>query len=339
MITVKKHGILMQKTENEFENKAVLNPAIYQEGETLHMFYRGVRADDVSSIGYAKLNGHSNIVERTSKPILYPTEVYESHGIEDPRIVFFEGKYYMFYTAYNGTSALIAYAESGDLMNWEKKGIISSVMSYSHAKQYMTQSKIKEDYYLFEAYLRDSHGQDVLVWDKDAFIFPERINGKIAFVHRILPDIQIAYVDSLSQLKNQDFWINHFKTLGDNVLMEGIYAHELRNIGGGVPPIKTPQGWLMIFHSVRAVNSKKAYAASAALCDLNDPKKILGRTSEPIFEPTEPYEIEGTVNDVVFPTGAAIFGKELYIYYGAADSCICLCSLNLDELMSELLNV
>lgn len=338
MVSVKKHGVVLDKTSNNFENESVLNPAVYQDGNTLHMFYRATEKGGRSTIGYAKFEGPTTLVERKTEPIISPTEVYEASGVEDPRIVRFEDKFYMFYTAFNGKSSVVAYAVSEDLMTWEKKGIISSMMSYSQAREYMKRAKLKDDYFLFEAYIRFMNGEDVLVWDKDAFIFPERINGKIAFVHRILPDMQIAYVDSFYKLKNQDFWINYFQNMRDHILMEGMYAHELRNIGGGAPPIKTDKGWLLIFHSVRELNSMKMYSASAALCDLTNPQKILGRTSEPLFIPTEVYELAGVVNNVVFPTGTAIFDDTLYIYYGAADLYIAVASVKLSELLNHLLH-
>ena len=93
----------------------------------------------------------------------------------------------------------------------------------------------------------------------------------------------------------------------------------------------------MIFHYVEDSNKGKIYHASAALLDKRDPRKVIGRLKEHLFSPTEDYEKFGDVNNVVFPTGTAIFGDRLYIYYGAADKRIAAVSVNLHKLLHELL--
>ncbi|MBA7538111.1 hypothetical protein ES705_30385 [subsurface metagenome] len=105
MVIVRRERVLLEATENEFENQAVLNPTVVQQGDTLHMFYRAVKEGNYSSIGYCKLEGPLNIVERRNSPILFPEHDYEIHGTEDPRIVFLDDTYYMFYTAYDGRNA------------------------------------------------------------------------------------------------------------------------------------------------------------------------------------------------------------------------------------------
>ena len=89
---------------------------------------------------------------------------------------------------------------------------------------------------------------------------------------------------------------------------------EMLKVGAGPPPVKTKHGWLLIYHGV---NESHVYRAGAALLDLNDPSKVLGRTKRPILEPKEPYEKYGDVNNVVFPTGACIMDGKLLVYYGA----------------------
>jgi len=87
MLQVIKQGILFEKTPIEFENSGVLNPAIIQEGNMLHVFYRAVSFNNYSTIGYCKLEGPSKIVKRNKAPIIVPEFEYESHGVEDPRII------------------------------------------------------------------------------------------------------------------------------------------------------------------------------------------------------------------------------------------------------------
>ena len=87
MITIKKEGVILEKNANAFENEAVSNPGILQEGNTVHIFYRAVRKGNYSTIGYCQLDGPLKVVQRNETPLLSSEFDYESHGIEDPRIV------------------------------------------------------------------------------------------------------------------------------------------------------------------------------------------------------------------------------------------------------------
>ena len=106
-------------------------------------------------------------------------------------------------------------------------------------------------------------------------------------------------------------------------------------VGAGPPPIKTRIGWLIIYHGV---SREKVYRAGAAILDLHDPSKIIGRTKTPILEPKEPYEKFGDVNNVVFPTGACVVDNDkLFVYYGAADKVCCLATADLNYLLDHIL--
>ncbi len=189
MVKIRRECVLLEPSENEFENQAVLNPTVVQQGDTLHMFYRAVKEGNYSSVGYCKLEGPLKIVERRNSPVLFPEHDYERHGCEDPRVVLLDGTYYMFYTAYDGKNALVAYATSNDLKVWEKHGIISAKIKYDEAGHFFHLSKLKEKYHFFISYYKDIVGEDVLLWEKDTFIFPKKFNNKFALIHRVLPDI------------------------------------------------------------------------------------------------------------------------------------------------------
>jgi len=92
----------------------------------------------------------------------------------------------------------------------------------------------------------------------------------------------------------------------------------------------------MIYHAVEDSNSGKVYHASAALLNKRNPQKVIGHLKRPLFSPTEGYEIYGDTSNVVFPTGTAMFNNRLYIYYGAADKRIAVASVDLNELLDEL---
>ena len=114
MLEVKKEGVLLTKTELEFENEGVLNPAVIREGDSVHIFYRAVRKGNFSSIGYCRLDGPLTIAERWNKPFMIPEFEYESHGVEDARIVKIDGLFYITYTGYDGVTARGALATSED---------------------------------------------------------------------------------------------------------------------------------------------------------------------------------------------------------------------------------
>ncbi|MEK7341283.1 MAG: pesticidal protein Cry7Aa, partial [Candidatus Binatota bacterium] len=330
---------MLESSENGFDNQAVLNPACIEVGGTTHLFYRAVRRGDmVSSIGYCQLEGNT-VVKRSDKPVLFPEHDYEKLGIEDPRIVFLDGIYYLFYTVYDGKNALFAYATSPDLIGFTKHGVISPRITYAEAARLFGFSKTRmiERYFFFDAFTRDRAGDGILLWEKDAFIFPKKINNRFALVHRVLPGIQVIYFDDFKQLTD-DYWRDYLRNLGDYVMLDPEYRFESRNIGGGCPPIETKDGWLLIYHAVEDSRRGRIYHAAAALLDPAEPVKVIGRLKKPLFSPSEPWEKQGDVNNVVFPTGAVVKEGRLTLYYGAADKLIAAKSMDLQELVSALKN-
>ncbi|MDP1884628.1 MAG: pesticidal protein Cry7Aa [Candidatus Moranbacteria bacterium] len=336
MVQVKDEGIILQATDLPFENEAVFNPTCIEANGITHMFYRAVRKGDlVSSIGYCQIDENGKAVNRFDHPILVPEHDFEKKGIEDPRIVFLDGIYYLFYTVYDGKNAMIAYATSEDLAHFGKRGIISAQFTYDEAEDLFRQSKVRERYQMFESVLKDRAGKDVFLWEKDAFIFPKKFNGKFALIHRILPGIQIAYFNSFSEL-NDDYWRKYFVELAKYIILDPKYEFESYKIGGGAVPIETEDGWLLIYHAAEDSKYGKIYHASAALLDLKNPLKVLGRLKEPLFSPKASWEKSGVTNNVVFPTGAVVKDGRIYIYYGAGDKLIAAKSVDLMELLIEL---
>ena len=334
MVAVKNEGIILEKTSLRFENKGVFNPACIQVNGITHMFYRAINQNDISSVGYCQIV-NNKVVKRLKQPVLFPEYDYEKKGVEDPRITLLEGIYYLFYTAYDGKNALIAYATSKDLINFTKQGLISPKISYDEAEDIFRGSKVRERYTMFEMFYKEKLGKDILLFEKDASLFPQKINHKFALLHRILPGIQIIYFNSFSEL-TKEHWRNYLRNLGDFIVLDPLFWFENRNIGGGCPPIETKDGWLIIYHAVDDTPFGKVYHASVALLDLKNPLKVLGRLKEPLFSPKAPWEKSGVTNNVVFPTGAVVRDKRLYIYYGAADKLIAAKSVNLEELLTQL---
>jgi len=339
MIKVKKEGILLSKTDLEFENEGVLNPAAIREGDSVHMYYRAVRRGNYSSIGYCRFDGPMTIAERWDRPILAAQFDYEEHGIEDPRIVKIDDLYYLTYTAYDGLNALGALATSKDLFHFEKQGIIVPTITYTEFAKLVGESKkVREDYYRDHKFYRQDYDPDkVLLWDKNVVFFPRRINGNLVFLHRVRPGIQLVSVKSLKDL-TKEFWRDYFLNMQDHIVLEPIFPHESLYTGSGCAPIETEHGWLLIYHGAELTSKGLVYSAcAAALMDLNDPLKEIARLPYALFSPEYEWELKGDVNNVVFPTGTALFGDTLYIYYGAADSLIACASVSISALLNELL--
>ena len=334
MLKIKDEGIILEKTDLPFENKGVLNPACIKVNGITHMFYRAINKQKISSIGYCQL-ADNKIIKRFDRPILSPRYNYEKRGVEDPRIVFLDGLYYLFYTAFDGQNALVAYAVSKDLINFSKKGLVSPKITYDEAEDIFRESGVEKKYILFEQIYKKRMGHDVLLWEKDACLFPKKIRGKFALMHRVLPGIQIMYFDDFSDL-TYEYWRKYLKRLSHYIILNPKFQFENRNIGGGCPPIETEEGWLLIYHAVGFFQRKRTYHAGAALLDLNNPTRVLGRLRRPLFSPKSAWEKTGITKNVVFPTGAIVQDKTLYIYYGAADTKIGVKSLKITDLLKEL---
>ena len=339
MIHVKKEGVLLWKTTLGFENEGVLNPAIIKEGNTVHVFYRAVSKGNYSSIGYCKLDGPLTVDERSDIPLVFPQFDYESHGIEDPRIVKIGDLYYLSFTAYDGINALGALATSTDLKNWTRIGLIVPQVTFDEFN-HLAGSKIpiNEKYLRYNEHeqMHEKLGKKILLWDKNVIFFPRKINEKLYFLHRIRPDIQIASVTELTEL-TAEFWQNYFLHFEEGIVLCPKHDHEVSYIGGGCPPIETEAGWLLIYHGVHDTVKGYVYSACAALLDLNEPQKEISRLPYPLFKPQLEWELKGEVNNVCFPTGTALFEDTLYIYYGAADEQIACASVSFSALIKELL--
>lgn len=341
MIKVKKEGVLLSKTDLEFENEGVLNPAAIRVGNDVHMFYRAVSMGNHSTIGYCRLHGPNKIVERMESPLIVPEYDFESHGVEDPRIVKIDDLFYLTYTAYDGLNARGALATSKDLKSFKKHGIIVPPITYAEfVYRAETSGKVHVKYYRNQKfyYQKADPEKKIMLWDKNVIFFPRRIKGQLVFLHRIRPGIQIVFINYLQDL-TPDFWKQYFLNFQDHILLDPSFSHESSYIGGGCPPIETEKGWLLIYHGAEETDHGIVYSAcAAALLDLENPAKVLARLPYALFAPEFMWERRGEVNNVVFPTGAALFGDTLNIYYGAADSCIALATVSLSALLAELIS-
>ncbi|MCG3155952.1 MAG: 1,4-beta-mannosyl-N-acetylglucosamine phosphorylase [bacterium] len=294
------NAVLEPIKENAWESQAVFNPAAIREGEHVLMIYRAVEGDNYSTLGYAKLDRSGKILERWPEPILRREASHEKRGIEDPRIAEFDGRYYLVYVAYDGVTVRTCLASTTDFKRIEKHGIIIPDL-----------------------------------WDKDAMLFPELVKGKLILMHRLEPNIQLAFFNDMEHLlkPEKDYWEKHVAALDKYTAMRPQFWWEAKKIGGGAPPIPTKEGWLVIYHGV---DDKLVYRAGAALLDHENPLRVIARFPDPILEPERHFEKVGDVPNVVFPTGTALFDDELLIYYGGADKAIGMAKASFEELLHEL---
>ena len=318
------------------EAMGVLNPAVARGRDgALYLFARVVAARNYSRIGLARVlfeGDEPTGVERLGYA-LEPTEPYEQNpytaGCEDARVVFIPAldRYVMTYTAYGSHGPRVAVAVSEDLMGWQRLG----------PAKFAFEPRWRVDFDMFD--------------NKDAFFFPEPVRDPqgdpaLALVHR--PDYRVASVNGEPWLNTPDglhelrpgCWISYVPLADARADLRALarpaqheplafsqYPWEALKIGGGTPPVLTPQGWLTIHHGVSgeiqegvAHQTKVFYSAGAMLLDRDDPRIMRFRSPEPILAPGTADEREGLVNNVVFPTGADLRGPRLDVYYGMADS-------------------
>jgi len=340
-LKVRKHGVILEKTERGFENDGVCNPACVRVGGDVHVFYRAVRTGNYSTIGHARLRGPIEIAQRRAKPVLYPEKKYESQGIEDPRVTRIDDVYHMTYSVYDRMNVAGAYATSKDLLKWTKHRIITPRFTYREFKHLVECNTGLNDKYLFHYKVFKEHGlgaeisRKLYVWDKNLMFFPRKVGGRYALLHRIHPGIQVVYFNHRREL-TREFWEDYLMNLEQHIVMDPELPHESSHIGGGAPPIETPDGWLLIYHAAEDTPKGFVYHACAALLDLEDPTKVIARLPQPLISPTRPWEKEGTVRNIVFPSGTAVFDDTLYIYYGAADERVATASVGLTSLLDAL---
>ena len=289
-----------------------------KQGKVTYGLYRAISAVDkitlqqqTSIIGIGKSKDGVHFEDRV--PFITPQEEWEIHGCEDPRITFFEGKYYTFYTAlsrypFGPEGIKVAVAISNDLKEVNERHLVTP----------------------FNA--------------KAMTLFPERINGKITVIfsaHTDLPParVSIAQFDRIEQLWDQSFWEEWIKDLNSHAV--DFSRTQYDHLEVGAPPVKTKYGWLLVYSHIQNYFASpekldRIFGVEALLLDINDPTKIVGRTRGPILTPEESYELSGYIPDVIFPTGALIEKDLLVIYYGAADTTTCIAYVNLEDLLSSM---
>lgn len=317
--------VLAPNNDSEWASGAVFNPGAWYDGRHVHLLYRAIPKgyhrvalahampgeptvgydNYVSCIGHARSTDGLNF-ETSEVPFIAPDADFDRCGAEDARVSEVDGVYLITYTALGHPAfgevdgIRIGLASTTDWKTVRKHGII---------------------------------GPDVR--DKDAVIFPGRIGGRIAMLHRIVPNVQLVWFDDLEQLYEPQagFWEAHLRDLDNQVVLRAEAPWEGKKVGAGPTPVETEEGWLLVYHGV---DENHVYRAGLALLDRDDPRRIIARTPQPVLEPETEFERFGDVDNVVFPEGAVVLDGTLHVYYGAADRVVGHVSAPLSDVLALL---
>ncbi|GAA1567377.1 MULTISPECIES: glycoside hydrolase family 130 protein [Kribbella] len=328
--------IMRPEPGNPLEVEGVLNPGTARgsDGE-LYLYPRLVAQGNVSRIGRARVVVEDGVpvgVERLGVA-LAPDQGWEhgrlNAGVEDPRITYVAplALYVMTYVAYGPLGPRPALAVSRDTVDWHRLGPI----------RFAYQPELDTDLNLFA--------------NKDITFFPEAVPGPdgrpaLALLHRPMwdldwlrpgagaptpagidddrPSIWIGYVDLDRAARDLTMLtLVH----GSDLLAAPEMPFEASKIGAGPPPVRVPEGWLVLHHGVTGAAVKgfelahgARYTAGAMLLDPADPRRVLARTPEPLLVPETDEELQGTLGNVVFPTAVEKIGDRHFVFYGMADS-------------------
>jgi len=303
-----KNPILKPSLKNDWEAKAVFNAGALYENKKIHLFYRAMSHDNTSTIGYVNSTNGFVIKEKFDQPVYKPRKDFENKkvaggnsGCEDARLTRIGDTIYMTYTAFNGIDA---------------PRVALTTISFDDFT--------KKNWNWSEPILISQPNLD----DKDAAIFPKKINGKFVVLHR--PNSESILIDFLDDL---DF--KNGKYLNGTVLMSPRPENrDNKKIGINGPPIETKDGWLLLYHGLSKSDGK--YHLWSALLDLKDPTKVIARSKHPIFEAEMLYEKSGIVKNVVFSNGAILKGDTLFVYYGGADKVLGVATIKISKLIKDL---
>ncbi len=243
----------------------------------------------------ADIKGIKELSDNIEKLKGLPEEITKC---DSPIVVQFEGFFYVFYTICEEWKSRVAVARTSDFKNYEKLGTIKHCFSS----------------------------------DKYAFIFPERVNDKVVYIHRIEPNIQIEYFDSIEDLISQKSWKGYENRFEHNRVLRRKYQWEEKELGGSVPPIKTEAGWLFLYHGV---DNNTTYSLGAVLLDLNNPSKVIARIPYSLLQ-SEAYDALNDKSNEHLPKTFYISGDELFLYYSTEGECAKLVKININELVDEL---
>lgn len=279
-----------------WESRQVFNAAAFANGDRVHILYRAMGDDKVSRIGLASSSDGYVIDERLPLPVFGPSQENERDGCEDPRLTLV------------GEDLIMAYTAFGVHLNHQ---VYQIGLSSIKLNDFMQRNwRWTERFLAFPG-----------IHNKDAVVFSEKFKNDYVMFHRLEPDLCIARSNDLQR------WYGLKYVLGPRE-----NSWDSWKVGAAGPPIRINEGWLLIYHGV---SSDRVYSLGTALLDKNDPEQVIYRSQNPILIPEETYERFGKVPNVVFSCGQAIRDNKLLIYYGGADTVLCVATFELGELLPK----
>ncbi|AWB90245.1 glycoside hydrolase family 130 protein [Salinibacterium hongtaonis] len=334
--TLTRVGVIMTPRQGDpLESEGVLNPATGWAAGELYLLPRLVAQGNVSRVGIARVvveDGAPVGVEREGV-VLEPDRGWErgvaNAGVEDPRITYIPALdlHVMTYVAFGPLGPRTAIATSPDLRAWTRLGPV--LFEYDDA--------LDTDLNLF-------HNKDT-VFFAEPVTAPDGVES-LAVLHRPMWNLSETKPGEGVRLPagitdpRQSIWISfvplaavladiraivHWR--GHRMLAAPEFAFEQLKIGGGPPPLRVPEGWLMLHHGVTGTiehafgqQQNVNYAVGGMILDADDPTRIVARTSEPLLAPETEDERTGVVPNVVFPTAIELIGDQYFVFYGMADS-------------------
>jgi predicted GH43/DUF377 family glycosyl hydrolase len=316
-----KNPILSPTRTQPWEAIGAFNPSVVEEGEFHHFFYRATSEPDAirtpgrgfSTIGYTTSLKGKFSGERTQ--IIAPSEAWDAFGCEDPRATFFEGKWYVFYTALGG------YPFGPEN--------IRTAVAIGDSPTHLTEKHLLAP---FNA--------------KAATLFPERIQGEIVLLITAFTDwtpehprpiIAIARSKNMEDFWKKDFWDNWCEHISEHTFPD-VRRSDTEHVEVGATPLKTKDGWLLIYSHIQNYYDEhnRIFGIEAILIDFKDPTIVRAKTEFPFIIPEEYYEKYGLVPNIVFPSGACIEEDVLTIYYGGADTVCASAEVSLSNLLESM---
>ncbi len=317
-----KNPIISPSKKDGWRTEGTFNPTAAILGGKIHLVYRTIGSDGVSRFGYARTDDGINISENYDKPIFamqeprsgipesekrYDLIMYPSGGSwggsEDPKMVMIGDKVYITFNSFEGWDSI-------------RIGLIT-----------LDKKDFKNKKWNWTGPLLISPPKEV---HKNWALFPEKINGKFAIIHSISPKVQIEYVKNLEDLatgkqKIKSVWVSNGgpKQSWDTYLR-----------GVGPAPVRTEEGWLVFYHATNKVK-RDGYALGAMLLDLENPEKIIARSSVPILLPDMWYENEWKPG-IVYACGSVVKDNTIYVYYGGGDKYVCVATAPLEKFLKDL---
>jgi len=286
---------ILTATDRWWESRAVFNPGAARCGHRIALVYRAIGGDGLSRFALAWTADGERIEERSELPWYEGAldDPLARLGVEDPRVTPLDGSYFVTYC-----KASVEPADTPPLF-WETapfrvRSGIGTTADFAAMREIGVMLA----------------GENT----KDAVLFPERIGGRYAALIRRFPSIQYITSDDLGDWSEP---VTVMEPIPD--------TWEGERIGAGPPPVKTPWGWLLLYHGneyLRMPGNQRRYSMGLAVLDAENPSRVLYRHPDPVMAPEAPYEVAGPVGNVVFGTGLVEIGGRFYLYYGAGDGVI-----------------